>query len=512
MGKGGNSKSSAPATNATAASSRALGPGEVWREDEGKSFKVQKSYVSKSALASIAKRTDLPAKITMAEAAKHNKRDDLWVIVDGKCYDVTRYVEHHPGGWLPMVNLGGKDATDAFANYHPARVYKNMLPQYYIGDVVDYRETEFQKGHRAIRQRLLAEGMFETRMSYYYKLTAWFAALLAGAVYCTLACTSFAAHMAGAVLLGAFWQQMAGVGHDIGHNGVTHVWKTDNTIGLLVGNFLTGIGMGWWKRSHNVHHVVCNSIENDPDIQHMPIFAVSPEIFGRFFSSYHQHWVETDAAARFLVSYQHWLFYPIMAFARFNLYAQAWLLLLSDEYVHNKKWEMVASAGFIAWLSSLVAYIPVGPWGNWERVLYLLVSHNVAGLLHVQICLSHFAMETYHGVPYKGEEDEWFRMQLATTLNIDCPAWLDWFHIGLQFQIEHHLWPRLPRHNLRYASKLVQEFCKEQGVNYHMPKWIDAQFDLVAHMKETAMKARDLKRGDAGFYESPIWEGLNAQG
>ena len=68
----------------------------------------------------------------------------------------------------------------------------------------------------------------------------------------------------------------------------------------------------------------------------MPIFAVSPEIFGRFFSSYHQHWVETDAAARFLVSYQHWLFYPIMAFARFNLYAQAWLLLLSDEYVHNK--------------------------------------------------------------------------------------------------------------------------------------------------------------------------------
>lgn len=86
MGKGGNSKSSA--TTAAAASSRALDPGEVWREDEGKSFKVQKSYVSKSALASIAKRTDPPAKITVVEAAKHNKRDDPWVIVDGKCYDV----------------------------------------------------------------------------------------------------------------------------------------------------------------------------------------------------------------------------------------------------------------------------------------------------------------------------------------------------------------------------------------------------------------------------------------
>ena len=45
-----------------------------------------------------------------------------------------------------------------------------------------------------------------------------------------------------------------------------------------------------------------------------------------------------------------------------------------------------------------------------------------------------------------------------------------------------------------------------------MPKWVDAQLELVAHMKETAIKARDLKKGDAGFYETPLWEGLNAQG
>jgi delta8-fatty-acid desaturase len=49
----------------------------------------------------------------------------------------------------------------------------------------------------------------------------------------------------------------------------THQWKVDNFWGLVVGNLTTGIGMGWWKRSHNVHHVCCNSIEHDPDIQHM---------------------------------------------------------------------------------------------------------------------------------------------------------------------------------------------------------------------------------------------------
>merc|ERR1711998_370802 len=346
------------------------------------------------------------------------------------------------------------------------------------------------KGHRAIRQKLLEEGMFETDMWFYYREAAWLASLIAASLYLSLACTSFWAHMCGAVMLGFFWQQMAFVGHDIGHNGVTHVWDIDNTIGLFVGNLFTGIGMGWWKRSHNVHHIVCNSIEHDPDIQHMPIFAVTPEIFGRFWSTYHEKWVETDAAARFLVSYQHWLFYPIMAFARFNLYAQSLILLFSKEYVHNKKLELLCSSVFLVWLSALVIYLPVGSMGGWERVLYLVVSHNVAGLLHVQICLSHFAMDKYHGIPYTGDDDEWFRMQLATTLNINCPTWLDWFHGGLQFQIEHHLWPRLPRHNLRYASKLVQAFCKEHDVHYHYPKWIEAQQELIGSLKEVALNAR----------------------
>jgi cytochrome b involved in lipid metabolism len=122
--------------------------GTVWREDEGVSLRVPKFYPpSARHLAKLLARTDVPplGTITMAEVAKHNARDDLWVIVDGKAYDVTPYVEQHPGGWLPMVNMGGKDCTDAFANYHPARVYKQMLPHYFVGDVVDYQESDFVK-------------------------------------------------------------------------------------------------------------------------------------------------------------------------------------------------------------------------------------------------------------------------------------------------------------------------------------------------------------------------------
>jgi delta8-fatty-acid desaturase len=463
----------------------------VWREDHGISLRVPKFYTSSERrMSKIKERADIPKEITMADVAKHHARDDLWIIVDGKAYDVTPFVETHPGGWLPMVNMGGKDCTDAFANYHPARVYKTLLPHYYIGDVVDYKESEFVKGHRAIRQRLLEEGRFETNPWFYRKLTLWLTFLFGCALYFTLGCTSFAHHMIGAVFLACFWQQMAFVGHDMGHNAVSHDWTTDNNIGLFVGNLTTGIGIAWWKRSHNVHHVCCNSIEHDPDIQHMPIFAVTPEIFKRFWSTYHAKWVEMDAAARLLLPYQHWLFYPVMGFARFNLYAQSWLLLLSGERLHHKKLEMLCLVLFACWLSLLVYSMPTQ--SNYERLAYILVSHILAGVLHVQICLSHFAMETYHGFAYNDDKDEWFRMQLATSLNIDCYPWMDWFHGGLQFQVEHHLWPRLPRHELRYAQKLVQEFCHEHNVEYHNLPWVEAQRQLIASMRETAKKASIL--------------------
>jgi len=69
-----------------------------------------------------------------------------------------------------MVNMGGKDCTDAFANYHPFSVYRKILPSFYIGDVVDTLDNDqFTKEHRAIRQELLRRGLFETNNMYVAK-------------------------------------------------------------------------------------------------------------------------------------------------------------------------------------------------------------------------------------------------------------------------------------------------------------------------------------------------------
>lgn len=384
--------------------------------------------------------------ITLKELGEHNTKDSIWIHLAEKVYDITPFLDKHPGGMLPLVNMAGKDATDAFANYHPDYVYRKYLPSFYIGDLIDYKASEFTLAHRALRKQLDEAGMFKTDMKFYYKLFTWFFFLFSTAIYLSVTGESIWRHLLGACFMALFWQQFAFYGHDAGHNAITHDRNKDIFWGAILSDTFGGISTEYWKRSHNVHHIVCNSVEHDPDIQHQPALAVDPKLLGKYWSTYHFKWFTTDPIAKFMVSYQHILFYPIMAFGRFNIYFQGWKVIFDfSQKCYNRLLEAVCLFIFLGWLSLLVSTFP-----TWkERIAWLVVSHALAGILHVQITISHFAEPVYHGHAYNSEDDEWFKMQLATTMNVDCPWWMDWFHGGLQFQIEHHLFPRIPRHNLR---------------------------------------------------------------
>ena len=155
-----------------------------------------------------------------------------------------------------------------------------------------------------------------------------------------------------------------------------------------------------------------------------------------------------DWLARLLVSYQHIFFYPLMAFGRINLYIQGFLYILTGADRHNyPKTELLGLSAFFVWVYLVAKAQP----DVWLSLGWIFISHAVSGILHVQIVLSHWSMETYKGSPYTSKETEWYLMQLRTTMNVKTHPLLDWVHIGLQFQIEHHLFPRLPRQNLRKA-------------------------------------------------------------
>jgi delta8-fatty-acid desaturase len=484
-------------------------PAMIWREDFGVSKKCDLHPKTPERLLKGGK--GLP-QYTMAEVAKHSTKDDCWIILDDRVYDITRFIDKHPGGVGPVVNMAGKDATDVFANYHAARVYKTMLPTYLIGECSDVVVYPHVADFRKARQQMLEQGLFQTDYTYYGKLSMWLATLFLSSVGISLGWVgggSSGMRMFGAAIMGIFWQQLAGLGHDLGHSGVTHNFHKDHFIGSLLSAFM-GLSVGWWKSDHNTHHVVCNAVEHDPNIQHMPLLAITDKIYEKpFWDTYHKKTVAMDSIARFMVSYQHIIFYPFMMIARWNLYVQGIIFLVTEaDLTHYKYTELTGLAVYFTWMFKLAFSMPTG----WDTFNWIMVSHAVAGILHVQIVLSHWSMETYKGSPYTTKNTEWYLMQLRTTMNVDTYEWADFMHIGLQFQIEHHLYPRLPRHNLRKARKLVLAIAKKHDIPYHEPGFFEGNVEMWHALKDAAMGARKTTKGDGGFYQSMLWEGMNAKG
>ena len=279
--------------------------GPIYREFQGKAVVIERERLPYNRDPSKeAKRKERPQVTRQEVRERQAKTGELWVIIEDKVYDLTKFQERHPGGYLCLRGVAGRNVTEPFDNFHPATVWETQLPAHHVADVVDVEVSEYVAGHREIRQQLLERGLFDTRYSYYAVKALWIAALFGAAIACTVWGGGVGVRTLGAVLLGLFWQQLAFVGHDIGHNSITHRRNVDYMLGA--GNVaLFGVSMGWWKRSHNTHHVVCNSVENDPDIQHLPVLAVTPSIFKGVMSTYHAKAFSPlvlDPIAHFIIS------------------------------------------------------------------------------------------------------------------------------------------------------------------------------------------------------------------
>jgi delta8-fatty-acid desaturase len=180
---------------------------------------------------------------------------------------------------------------------------------------------------------------------------------------------------------------------------------------------------------------VTNDPEHDPDIQLIPFFAVSHRFFSSLFSTYYDRILPYDSAAKFLVQYQHLLYYPVLLFGRFNLYGLSFQYLLLGQgprkgiAAWHRYLELSGIVFFWCWFSYGLLYcgLPTG----WDRFVYIMISHMVTMPLHVQITLSHYAMSTAD----LGITESFPQKMLRTTMDVECSEWLDFVHGGLQFQV-----------------------------------------------------------------------------
>lgn len=332
----------------------------------------------------------------------------------------------------------------------------------------------------------------------------------------------------GSIFLGFFLQNIAFMGHDAGHGSISGSFKSDLWLGFLVGNAFAGIDVNWWKSTHNVHHSATNSLHDDPDIQHMPLLCFDERMAENRWSTYHGRYMPLDAIGRALLPYQHLYFYPVMAVARINLYIQSIIFLaqtcpffgsqkkagdkITDDVTGQIK-ERYAwpSPTPTVWVSSVLSlsfywYMNYSFYSRLSLVTAVVsftICHLTSGLLHVQILLSHVAMHYCadgHGstdaitAPNGNGTAGYYEWQALSTMDVDCPPWMDWFHGGLQFQLEHHLFPRVPRRHLRKLCALTDEIFAKYNVPVVRLSFYEANKLVLRHMAKVGANVVRLKK------------------
>jgi len=348
-------------------------------------------------------------------------------------------------------------------------------------------QAQHSAAYKALHKRVVDAGLYKTRY-----LTGYGPEIARYTLFAVVSAFAYSHRWfaTSAFFLGLLWHQITFTAHDLGHVGVTHNWVIDRLLGIFIADLLGGLSIGWWVDNHNTHHLVTNHPSHDPDIQHLPFFAISPTFLSSLYSSYYKRIMALDAVAKIFIPFQHKLFYVVMSLARFNLYALSYTFLGKTAFQPRKavggRWwwwsEVICIGLFHSWYFAVLRGT-----GSWSTALtYLLVSNVVPSPLHVQIVLSHFSRSTAD----LGPAESFPARQLRTSADVICSPSIEFIHGGLHLQVTHHLFPRLPRHNLREASLLVKEFAKEQGLEYYEFGFFEGNEEVRGVLRQVAEQVK----------------------
>ena len=302
-----------------------------------------------------------------------------------------------------------------------------------------------QRDYAELKRRIVAAGLLEKQPGYYVFNASVRLMLLATSITFLFIIDNVWLQMLNAVLLAFAFTQIGYLGHDAGHRQIFSGAHRNDVFGLGI-NFLLAISRTWWVDTHNEHHVDPNDLDRDPHTA-LPIFVFSDE----------QAHNKEGLPAR-IVGYQGFYFFPILLLEGLGTRLASVQFLLARE-VKGKSWEALAMVLHFTVYFGLLFYAL--SW--WHAVLFIVVHQSLQGLYMGSV----FA-PNHKGMPTFSREDDidFFRRQVLTSRNVVGNPVADFWYGGLNYQIEHHLFPSMPRNKLRQAQPIVRAFCEERSVAY----------------------------------------------
>ncbi|MEU4159858.1 acyl-CoA desaturase [Actinoplanes sp. NPDC026670] len=315
-----------------------------------------------------------------------------------------------------------------------------------------------------LNRRINAAGLLRRRPAYYAVrlslvslalIGGWTAFVLVGASWWTLAV---------AVFLAVVFAQVALVAHDLAHRQVFRTNRPSARAGRIAGNLAIGMSYGYWMEKHTKHHANPNHDDLDPD--------VGPDVLV---------WSREQARGRgFLVRHQAWLFFPLLTLLGLSLKRDSVRALAGGTIKSRGLEAALLTIHFIGYASALLLVLsPL-------QALAFLVVHQALFGIYLGLTFA----PNHKGMPHPDGTEDFLRKQVLTSRNVRGGRFVDAALGGLNYQIEHHLFPAMPTPNLRLAQPIVRGYCAEIGVPYEMTGLIESYRQALRHLHDVGAELR----------------------
>jgi fatty acid desaturase len=315
---------------------------------------------------------------------------------------------------------------------------------------------------RVLAAQVRRAGLLDRRLGHYavkISLTAavfaagWAAIVIVGNSWVTLALAAF---------MGVMFTQLGFIGHDAGHQQVFRSRRANRLLGLTVGNLLIGLSFGWWVSKHNAHHAHPNQFGRDPDIGEG--FVVPNSADG-----------VAGGIARLMTRWQAQLFFPLMLFRSVGLHVSG-----ARRLFRRRDGAAAVEALLIAMHAALYLTVLIWVLSPLKALAFVAVQQGIFSLyLGCSFAPNHKGMPVIEA----DTQMSFARRQVITARNIAGGRFTDLILGGLNYQIEHHLFPTMPRPNLGRAQIMVRAFCIASDLGYCEDSLIGSYRQALRHLR-----------------------------
>ena len=325
------------------------------------------------------------------------------------------------------------------------------------------RANGSENAYAELKRRVMARGLLEKQPRFYILNTLFVLSLLAASLAVLVLVDALWIQLLNAAFLAFAFTQISFLGHDASHRQIFRSARNNNLIGSIYWNVLLGMSNRWFIYRHSRHHAKPNEIDNDPDAD-MIVMSFSEE----------QARQKTGVLG-WLVKYQAFLL-PVLALEMIALQYASFRYLRYGSY----PWFEPPLMALHYVIYGGLAYVFLG---LWPALIFIAVHQLVFGIYFSSVIAAN-----HKGMPMLDGEHklDFLHQQVLTSRNVRSSRFTDFWYGGLNLQIEHHLFPNMPRNKLREAQTIVKPFCAERGIPYCETGLFQSYRGIVDSLREIA--------------------------